>query len=74
ALYGALVTFVLFSLGKFLIGFYIGKSGVASGFGAAGGLIAVVVWVYYSAQIFLFGAELIRAMGSQAESEASSAH
>jgi membrane protein len=54
---GAAVTALLFTIGKFLIGFYIGKSGVASGFGAAGSLVAVLVWVYYSAQIFLIGAE-----------------
>ena len=54
---GAAVTAVLFSLGRFLIGLYIGKSGVASGFGAAGSLVIVFVWVYYSAQIFLLGAE-----------------
>jgi membrane protein len=54
---GAAVTSVLFSLGRFLISLYIGKSGVASGFGAAGSLVIVFVWVYYSAQIFLLGAE-----------------
>ena len=54
---GALVTALLFTIGKFLIGLYIGKSGVASGFGAAGSLVVVFVWVYYSAQIFLLGAE-----------------
>ena len=54
---GALVTSVLFTVGKFLIGLYIGKSGVASAFGAAGSLVVVFVWVYYSAQIFLLGAE-----------------
>jgi membrane protein len=54
---GALVTALLFTIGKFLIGLYIGKSGVASGFGAAGSLVIVFVWVYYSAQIFLLGAE-----------------
>jgi membrane protein len=54
---GAIVTAVLFSLGRFLIGLYIGKSSVASGFGAAGSLVVVFVWVYYSAQIFLLGAE-----------------
>jgi membrane protein len=54
---GAAVTAVLFTLGRFLIGLYIGKSGIASGFGAAGSLIVVFVWVYYSAQIFLIGAE-----------------
>ncbi len=54
---GALVTSALFTIGKFLIGLYIGKSGIASGFGAAGSLIVILLWVYYSAQIFLVGAE-----------------
>ena len=54
---GAAVTSLLFTIGKWLIGLYIGKSSVASGFGAAGSLVVVLVWVYYSAQIFLFGAE-----------------
>jgi len=54
---GAVVTALLFTIGKFLIGLYIGKSSIASGFGAAGSLVVVLVWVYYSAQIFLMGAE-----------------
>lgn len=54
---GAAVTALLFTIGKFLIGLYIGKSSVASGFGAAGSLVVVLIWVYYSAQIFLLGAE-----------------
>jgi membrane protein len=54
---GAGVTAVLFTLGNYLIGVYMGRVGVSSGFGAAGSLIAVLVWVYYSAQIFLLGAE-----------------
>ncbi|HET9024158.1 MAG TPA: YhjD/YihY/BrkB family envelope integrity protein [Burkholderiaceae bacterium] len=54
---GAAVTSLLFSIGKFLIGLYIGKSAIASGFGAAGSIVVVLVWVYYSAQIFLLGAE-----------------
>lgn len=54
---GAAVTSLLFSIGKFAIGLYIGKSSVASGFGAAGSLAVVLVWVYYSTQIFLMGAE-----------------
>ena len=54
---GAVVTALLFTLGKFLIGLYIGKTGVASAFGAAGSLVVVLIWVYYSAQIFLLGAE-----------------
>ncbi len=54
---GAAVTAVLFLGGKFLIGVYIGRSGITSSFGAAASLIVVLLWVYYSAQIFLFGAE-----------------
>ena len=54
---GALMTALLFTIGKTLIGLYIGKTGVASGFGAAGSIVIVLVWVYYSAQIFLMGAE-----------------
>lgn len=54
---GAAATSVLFTVGKFLIGVYIGRSGIASGFGAAASLVMVLVWVYYSAQIFLLGAE-----------------
>lgn len=55
--WGAAITSLLFSVGKFLIGLYIGKTGVASGFGAAGSIAVIFVWVYYSAQIFLLGAE-----------------
>lgn len=54
---GARVTALLFTVGKVLIGLYLGKSSLASGFGAAGSLVMLVAWVYYSAQIFLFGAE-----------------
>ncbi|HEX8884407.1 MAG TPA: YihY/virulence factor BrkB family protein, partial [Noviherbaspirillum sp.] len=54
---GAIVTALLFTVGKFLISLYLGKSGVASGFGAAGSFAVLLVWVYYSAQIFLLGAE-----------------
>ncbi len=54
---GAGVTALLFTVGKFLIGFYIGRSGVGSGFGAASSIVIVLIWVYYSAQIFLVGAE-----------------
>jgi len=54
---GALVTALLFTIGKFLIGLYLGKSGVTSGFGAAGSMVVLLIWVYYSAQIFLLGAE-----------------
>ena len=54
---GALVTSALFAGGRWLIGLYLGTGAVTSGFGAAGSLVAVLVWVYYSAQIFLLGAE-----------------
>lgn len=54
---GAAVTAALFTIGRVLIGLYIGKTGVASGFGAAGSVAVIFVWVYYSAQVFLVGAE-----------------
>ena len=57
---GAAVTSALFWFGKFLIGLYIGRTAVGSTFGAAGTLVVIVVWVYYSAQIFFFGAEFTR--------------
>jgi len=57
---GALGTAAMFTLGKFVIGLYIGNSGVANSFGAAGSMIALLLWVYYSAQIFFFGAEFAR--------------
>jgi membrane protein len=57
---GALMTSVLFNLGKTVIGWYLGSSAVASSYGAAGGLIVLLLWVYYSAQIFLFGAEFTK--------------
>ncbi|HET7292942.1 MAG TPA: YihY/virulence factor BrkB family protein, partial [Vicinamibacteria bacterium] len=58
---GAAVTSLLFSLGKLAIGLYLGKAAVASAFGAAGSLVVILVWVYYSAQIVFFGAELTKA-------------
>ena len=58
---GAAVTSLLFWIGKYLIGLYIARSAVASPFGAAGTLVVVIVWVYYSAQIFFLGAEFTRA-------------
>jgi membrane protein len=54
---GAAVTAALFAIGKFLIGLYLGRSSVASAFGAAGSVVVMMIWVYYSAQIFLLGAE-----------------
>ncbi len=55
---GAFATAILFSIGKTLIGIYLGNSNVASSYGAAGSLIVLLLWIYYSAQILFFGAEL----------------
>ena len=68
---GAAVTAALFSIGKFLIGFYLGTTDLASSYGAAGALILVLVWVYYSAQIFLLGAEFTKvyALGPERSEE-----
>jgi membrane protein len=55
---GAFLTAMLFSIGKLAIGLYLGKSGLASGYGAAGSLVVLIVWVYYSSQILFFGAEI----------------
>jgi len=57
---GAAVTAALVAVGKVLIGLYIGKSSIASAFGAAGSLVVLMVWVYYSSQVFLLGAEFTR--------------
>jgi membrane protein len=57
---GAAVTSLLFAIGKLLIGLYLGRNSVASSFGAAGSLVIVLLWVYYSAQIFLLGAEFTK--------------
>lgn len=54
---GAVATAFLFTLGKSLLGLYLGNASPGSAYGAAGSLIVMVVWVYYSAQIFFFGAE-----------------
>ena len=54
---GAALTSILFTIGKFFIGLYLGSSGVTSIYGAAGSLITVLLWVYYSSLIFLLGAE-----------------
>jgi membrane protein len=59
------VTAGLFTVGKYLISLYIGSSNMASTYGAAGALIIVFVWVYYSAQILLLGAEFAKAYGDQ---------
>lgn len=55
---GSLVTTALFTIGKYLIGFYLGNSSFNSAYGAAGSLVIILVWIYYSTVIFLFGAEL----------------
>ncbi|GAB4107725.1 hypothetical protein GCM10028791_01720 [Echinicola sediminis] len=55
---GAIVTMVLFAIGKYLIGLYLGNSDVGSAYGAAGSLVIFLVWVYYSTSIFLFGAHI----------------
>jgi membrane protein len=57
---GAFVTALLFNLGKFLIGYYLGRSSMVSIYGAAGSIIILLLWVYYSAQILFFGAEFTR--------------
>ncbi len=57
---GGVVTAVLFNIGKSLIGWYIGSSAIASSYGAAGALIVLLLWVYYSVQLFLLGAEFTR--------------
>jgi membrane protein len=71
---GALVTAALFTVGRTLIGLYISQSAVASTFGAAGSIVVVMVWVYYSAQIFLLGAEFTwvyaHALGSRRGAQA----
>ena len=60
---GAFVTAALFTLGKFVIGLYLGKSGIASSYGAAASIITILLWVYYSSQILLFGAEFTAFLG-----------
>jgi membrane protein len=74
---GAVVTAFLFSIGKSLIGLYLGRSSFSSAYGAAGSLIVLLLWIYYSAQIFLLGAEFTRvfaySQGSRTQKEASRA-
>ena len=64
-LVGAVVTALLFNLGKFLIGLYLAHCAMASSYGAAGALIIVLLWIYYSAQIFLLGAEFTKVYASR---------
>ena len=65
---GAAVTAVLFEIGKFLIGMYLGSQSAASSLGAAGALLGILLWVYYSVQIFLFGAAFTRARAGRSAS------
>ena len=58
---GAAITAVLFTLGKFLLGWYLGQGSVTSAYGAAGSLVVILLWVYYTSQILLFGAEFTQA-------------
>ncbi len=66
---GAALTALLFTLGKFGIGLYLGKSDVGSAYGAAGSLVILLVWVYYSAQILLFGAEFTQVYANEVGSQ-----
>jgi membrane protein len=60
---GGVVTGLMFTLGKFLIGFYIGQTGIASAYGAAASIVTILLWIYYSSQIVLLGAEITKAYG-----------
>jgi membrane protein len=62
---GAAITSILFTVGKYLIGLYIGTSGVSSTFGAAGSLITILVWVYYSSLVFFLGAEFTKVYAAE---------
>ena len=66
---GAAITALLFEIGKFAIGLYLGKSSVAASFGAAGPFVVMMLWIYYSTQIFLFGAEFTYAHAKQQNPE-----
>jgi membrane protein len=75
---GAILTAALFELGKFVIGFYIGKQGLESTYGAAASIVVVLIWIYYSAQLVLMGAEFTqvyaRRYGSRRNRASSGAH
>jgi len=66
---GAAITALLFALGKVLIGLYLGNAGIASSYGAAGSLVVLLIWIYYSAAILFFGAALTRAFASRLSSK-----
>jgi membrane protein len=65
---GSVVTAILFNVGKSVIGLYLGNSSIASSYGAAGSLVVILVWIYYSAQILLFGAEFTRLQSAHRQS------
>jgi len=65
AMVGAIVTAFMFEIGKFLIGFYLGRVAPNSAYGTAGSLLIILLWTYYSAQIFLFGAEFTKVFASR---------
>jgi membrane protein len=75
---GAAITALLFTIGKSMIGLYLGTSGVTSAYGAAGSFVLILLWVYYSATIFLFGAEITRSysehVGSRADAKQVRSH
>jgi membrane protein len=62
---GGLATSLLFTAGKFLLGLYLGRNATVSAYGAAGSVVLILLWVYYSSQILFFGAELTRAHAAQ---------
>jgi membrane protein len=62
---GAILAALLITIGKFLLGWYLGQASTTSAFGAAGSLVVILLWVYYASQILLFGAEFTRAYASQ---------
>lgn len=72
-LLGAFVTAVLFTIGKYLISLYLGQSSIASSYGAAGSFVVLLLWIYYSAQILLFGAEFTQVYARRRGAKALSA-
>jgi uncharacterized BrkB/YihY/UPF0761 family membrane protein len=66
----AVVTALLFTAGKFAIGYYIGKSGLASAYGAAASIVTILLWIYYASLILLFGAEFTKAYAESRGSRA----
>ncbi len=63
---GAVITAILFGMGKWLLGFYLGSGAAGSAYGAASSLITLLLWVYYSSQILLFGAEFTQVYAARA--------